>query len=206
MEYVKYVKYVKLVLTALTFSVLITSCGNLNISLAVPNSDATVATETEYTEWTTVGEKTGTGDMDLAHFTILATVYAVNSGPANQRIIEKGGAYNGGGFDIETGSSPSDINCFLFDASGTVYTGVSTVIPTGSTQKVACSFDGTTIRLYVNGILKASLGGLNWAATSGNVFIGKAASGTSGDRDFRGTISKVDCYDRALSDTEVADE
>jgi hypothetical protein len=74
----------------------------------------------------------------------------------------------------------------------------------GTWANVVGSYDGTTLREYVNGALIASQAGvfpvLN---TTSDLFIGQLPSG---DNPFDGGIQDVRIYDRVLSPAEIADQ
>jgi len=85
----------------------------------------------------------------------------------------------------------------------------ASVIPTTGWTHVAGTYDGTVLRIYVNGVFEASTS----FGTVGNIFqgiddlsigavVGGCASGQMG-YPFHGLMDEVRIYSRALSDTEV---
>ena len=80
------------------------------------------------------------------------------------------------------------------------------VIEAGKFYHVAVTYDGTSIKMYLNGMFKQS-GGLTGAVrdTSFPVLIGRrSGSGVDGTGDvLMGVIDEVDVYDRALTDAEI---
>ena len=79
--------------------------------------------------------------------------------------------------------------------------------PLNQWTHVAASFDGSTLRLYTNGLLANSTGGFGttfYDPAAVPVTIGSAwIAGASANR-FTGRIDEVSFYDRALGDAEVA--
>ena len=78
----------------------------------------------------------------------------------------------------------------------------STQIPTNQWVHIAGTYDGVTIKIYINGVLSAS------QADAGGIFPGTAQLniGSSGPTSFfNGQIDEVSLYDRALSPSEIAD-
>jgi len=72
----------------------------------------------------------------------------------------------------------------------------------GDWTHVMGTYDGGTMRLYVNGVQVGSAGGLsgNLPASTANVIIGSQANGSNY---FDGIIDDVQIYHRALSDSEI---
>jgi hypothetical protein len=115
----------------------------------------------------------------------------------NRRILQKGALDNQYRLLAEGG-------VLKFDIAG-VGT-VTTVLPAVNVwTHVAGTYDGTTVRLYVNGVQVASTAATaEMPATGDPLFIGtKNAGGTQGDH-FSGLLDEVRVYWRALSATEIA--
>jgi Concanavalin A-like lectin/glucanases superfamily len=69
--------------------------------------------------------------------------------------------------------TPSNtVSAWILTAAGGVYVEGSTVLSTGTAYQIACSWDGTNLRLYVNGALEAS--------TTGSGSISYTGVGTTG--------------------------
>lgn len=84
--------------------------------------------------------------------------------------------------------------------SYTVLTGATTV-QADSWYHVAMTFDGSTLKLYVNGALDGSVAGTPPSPTTQPFVIGGL---TSGPFNFNGLVDEVSVYNRALTDAEVA--
>lgn len=78
------------------------------------------------------------------------------------------------------------------------------VMKTGQWYHVAGTFDGTTLRVYINGIEQASAAysGLI-ATTTYDLNIGRITYTAGGTRNFAGEIDEVKIWDKALSATEL---
>lgn len=119
------------------------------------------------------------------------------TGSARMGLLEKDNQY---GLYLYPGG---EVQC-LFGLSGS--TGVATAIATGvnaaTWNHVACTYDGTTLRLYINGRLVDTdrLSG-NMRQLTGALRIGEEAPG-GGDQ-FLGTIDRVRIWSTAISPTAV---
>ena len=72
----------------------------------------------------------------------------------------------------------------------------------GSYQHVVCTYDGTTMKMYINGALQSDTETVSGSITydSGELVLGNVATQ---DRGFNGLLDDVRIYDRALSLAEV---
>lgn len=80
----------------------------------------------------------------------------------------------------------------------------NTSLTPGIWHHIAGTYDGTNLRLYVNGALDGAVyapGSLSYADTATNIRI--ANSGDTPTLFFNGLVDEVSIYDRALSDTEI---
>jgi hypothetical protein len=75
-------------------------------------------------------------------------------------------------------------------------------IPLNTYTHVAVTYDGTIMKIYINGVLDSSkptaIGTLNQTNTTDPLFIGNGPDGV-----FTGTIDEVEIFNRTLSDTEI---
>jgi hypothetical protein len=128
--------------------------------------------------------------------------------PHGATIVQKRSASNVGGFVLElTGQPFGNVNGlgFYIDAFGGSFGGISTpanAITPGVWQHVAGTFDGDTLRIYVNGVE------VNSAATNFHsitpstapIVIGRNVVNGTG---FSGQIDEIGLYNRALSAAEI---
>ncbi len=117
----------------------------------------------------------------------------------NRRILEKGG--NDTQYRLTAQS-----NALMFDLSG--LKNITTTLPaTGTWTHVAGTYDGTTMRLYINGsqVTSVAITG-SIATTTDALYIGTKNGTTTVAGDyFSGAIDDVRIYGRALAASEVAD-
>ena len=121
-------------------------------------------------------------------------VSLVSNGQAN-RIVDKitGGSTNGYNFDIRLGRLRA-----IF--GGNILTGAA-VIPLNTWTHVAAVYDGTQLKLYVNGMLDA-------VSTAGGVIPSntlplRIGADSNGNSLFDGRIDEVEIFNRALSQSEI---
>jgi len=91
--------------------------------------------------------------------------------------------------------------CILGNGNSSLVVRSATALSNTTFYHVACTWDGATVSLYVNGALNASSD--QTIAPNGNtspLYIGQF--GGNSDR-FAGTIDEVRIYNRALSPTEI---
>lgn len=129
----------------------------------------------------------------------------------HQTVISQSGTHNER-FTIQYNAAPYDYwrYCLLSaDAAGWYSHCVDS--PTGSPQlnvwtHLVASFDGTSMRLWVNGTLQGidSAPGTPWNGT-GNTVIGRLSQDGSFYNHFDGDIDEVRLYQRALTGQEVSD-
>jgi hypothetical protein len=86
---------------------------------------------------------------------------------------------------------------FAFDLSST------TTAVSGTWYHVACTYDGTTARLYINGIQEASATvAVGSVSNASNILLG-ARTASGANQFFKGDIDEVRIWNRALPDCEV---
>jgi hypothetical protein len=76
------------------------------------------------------------------------------------------------------------------------------LITDGVWHYIGVTFDGTNLRMYVDGILDNTSGTLTYSTTGQNNFIGKS-SHTGNENYTNGSMGMVHVYNRALSGAEV---
>lgn len=103
-------------------------------------------------------------------------------------------------FDYNSSGYPG---CY-YHLSGSTYpgTGASAKVPINAWTHLACTFDGTNIKFYVNGVLKSSVSapGTITEGTGGRFVVG---ADNASDQSFQGRIDDVRLYNRGLSAAEV---
>ena len=102
-------------------------------------------------------------------------------------------AYAGGNFILQ----------FVGSTSGGLFDWYSPALssPVGAWTHVAATYDGTTVRGYVNGVLQLTQAvTLNLSTRNADIYVGATANGTSA---LDGKVDELAIYNRALSATEV---
>ncbi len=112
----------------------------------------------------------------------------------------------GGVIDLSTGGS-SNVFCFIKTTSGSPsISSPSNSISAGSWAHVVCEYSGSSLSLYINGVLvNQTLVGGTLSYSNGYPWAIGAEMGTSTPAEFfNGAIDDVRIYGRALSASEVA--
>lgn len=114
------------------------------------------------------------------------------------------GNFNGGVgatymYRVYNGVLYGNRNVSPWEVSGT------TRVPAGEIQYASMSFDGSYLRLYLNGVLHGTSALINSTVSySGGTRIGGCQESSSPGRMFKGQIYNAQIYNRALSGTEIA--
>lgn len=104
------------------------------------------------------------------------------------------------GYDLRIDSTGTRYRCNI-DNGPTDYNVFSTTLTSpGTFQHVACTFDGTTLRTYVNGVLEASGSAPVAADISEPLYIG---SRPNVEPSFPIVVDEVELFNRALSTDEI---
>src|SRR5690606_1107624 len=107
--------------------------------------------------------------------------------------IDKNYSYN---LNWDNDSLPS--SCEHHASGGWVNSGVGPTLKSGQWYHLACTYNGTLLRYYINGVLSGSATVGAPTSDSRPVYIG-ARSHVSGTGYFDGAIDDVRIYNRALS-------
>lgn len=139
--------------------------------------------------------------LDLAQFTLEAWVNLTTVDAVDRVVIAKSGAY----FLYATSSNPacpSGIRGGFIDvATGVKAVCYATPLSAATPAFLALTYDGTTLKLYVNGVLVTSqAGGGTIVSNSGAVAIG--SNGTGGEF-LQGIIDEVRIYNAPLTLAEI---
>lgn len=99
-------------------------------------------------------------------------------------------------YALYTNSDPNGPN-----ADGPSFLSAPNALPTGTWSHLAATFDGSTLKLWVNGEVVASQAGSTMTTGTGPLRIG--ANTVFGGEDFDGLIDEVRIYNRALTKDEL---
>lgn len=94
----------------------------------------------------------------------------------------------------------------LFDSTMTNLTFYSnSVVPTNEWTHIAASFDGSTVKIYINGVQNATYSNFQFAQNSTDLFCVGARNfpGILTNRHYKGGLDEIKIFKRALSQTEV---
>ncbi|MEZ4221873.1 MAG: LamG domain-containing protein [Polyangiaceae bacterium] len=107
---------------------------------------------------------------------------------------------SGTGYALFTGASQG----FRLQVGGTVAKQLGVTFPAGSWHHLAGTFDGSNLRLYIDGSMAVQLAlGTPYTPFTGEAWIGGDGGPLSGA--FYGTVDEVVLYDAALSDAQVTE-
>jgi len=171
----------------------------------------TITSYSKGLDWALLFTGTGGGKINIPHATDLAMSNAFTLEAWVYPIGFKSNYYEGTILSKETNASG-----YALDIGGNgqgrlvIYSGgwKEAVIPVGSIvlnkwQHFAGVYDGSTIKVYVNGVLKSSTTAGALTPSTGPLYIGET-SGWDG-REFNGGIDEIRIWNKALSITEIAD-
>jgi CSLREA domain-containing protein len=137
-----------------------------------------------------------------AEITVDAWIKPANIVTGNASIINKRTVANAEGYTLELTNTGNGLD-FETTTSGGVFSATSAAVLTANVwQHVAATYDGTTIKIYLNGVEVATApanGAIN-AVTSDLVIGRNIVNGAT----FPGLIDEVELFNRALTATEVA--
>jgi hypothetical protein len=126
------------------------------------------------------------------------------SATGTQYIVKKGRQSEVDGYELSLSSTGKVFVRFNQRSSGDAFRvdSASTIPVNGAWTHVAATYDGSTLRLYINGVLQASKNAsFQIAASSLPLSIGAEDDGYRG---YRGAVDDVRIYNRALGASEIA--
>ena len=150
------------------------------------------------------------GDGD---FVVVPSSSSLN--PTDQITLDawvKPTAFNSQGRIVQKGDSDSQYRLYYNNGSGNVFfiiADVGTILDGGSLtldewQHVAGTYDGTSMAVYVNGELRASVSASGLIPDSSDpLYIGTKAAAASDQDSWKGLIDEVEIFNRALSAEEI---
>jgi hypothetical protein len=145
----------------------------------------------------------GTWNIAVGNQITISAWIKIDSFPGlDPRIIMKGDSVNSQEWGLLVDDGPNTLEFRLITSSATSLDS-STSLSTGTLYFVAATYDGATMRVYIDGDQdnsKSASGNISQSST--NIWIGDQGI-TAGQRDFDGTIEDVRVYSRALSAAEI---
>lgn len=148
---------------------------------------------TQYRNLTSAWTVSALVNLDVTTEQIFAT-HEYTSGSGIPFLIGTGGT--------QVGSTAGKFTAAFWNGSWRIVNGTTTYA-TGTTYMVTGSWDGTNLKIYVNGLLEATAtpGSSPTAATTSNIFLGRRWD--SNTLNVNGRMSDVSIYNRALSAAEI---
>jgi len=147
-----------------------------------------------------------TNPLNVAYITVSFFIYPTANGKVIMKDNENGSAIPGT-YQVEiNGSNRLAFACFTGSAR-VIIDVVSDVIAMDRWYHVACTFDGSMMRIYIDGVLNSEMSSGSTTSLTNNLVsnysthIGNVPTGV--DNSFTGTIDSVRIYNRALSTTEI---
>ncbi len=124
-----------------------------------------------------------------------------------QRIVERGGAENYTGYDLEfNASSTRRIARFNLWKGSPVGVDSTSEIPLNVWTHIVASYEkignAYALKMYINGVLEREVNDVNMEESAGDLFIGQSGA-RGGSEFFFGSLDEIKIYSRALSAGEV---
>lgn len=151
-------------------------------------------TAVTYNGTTQYGENTFSSWMN--GLTALTLEAIIKTTATSGTVFGRGGSNRNYRFGITTGKPFIEIN-----AGGFPFLTGSTAVNNGSPHHVAATWDGSTLRIYVDGVADGSLSASGILSTAANPL---RVAQRSGDSFFAGTVEECALYGTALSSTRIA--
>jgi hypothetical protein len=137
--------------------------------------------------------------LDLnTSFTVSAWV---KSNGINQTIISKRNNPHTSGYDLGINNSGKAEMKWFNGSKQTIISSI--VLPTGIWHNIAVSYDGTTAKMYIDGVEDANVPLLNVPANPTQSFLIAAADGVATTSFFKGTIDEVRVWSIALTENQL---
>ncbi|MEO1031012.1 MAG: choice-of-anchor D domain-containing protein [Bacteroidota bacterium] len=136
-------------------------------------------------------------DLEPTGFTISAWIKRDAADTGTKSIVSKRTTAFSSGFDFRI-SDANRIQMYWVNGSGTQLLNANVGIPDDEWHHVAAIYNGTTIALYIDGVLNRSATRSAPVDTDDSFLIGAAGKGTI-TQHFRGNIDEVRVWDTALS-------
>jgi hypothetical protein len=184
-------------------------------SVDLYNADDTLSTYiTNYAkglDWALMFTGTNSGKIEIPHtsdlllsnsFTLSAWIYPLGfrTNYWENTIVSK--ETNASGFALNVGGNGQGRIVIYSDGWKEAVAPVGSVV-LNRWQHIVGTYDGTSIKFYVDGILKATTQVGALATFTGSLYIGETSAW--GGREFNGGIDEVQIWSKALSDKEVQD-
>ena len=148
-------------------------------------------------------------NLDVGQITIEAWVKPTTSGHGRP-IVQKRSSANVGGYTFETtdtsdGPGPANGLQFAIWISGTQYLlqTPANALTINAWQHVAATYDGSTMSIYVNGVLQASQAVPGSIDTDAADSLVMGLNVTNASYDWNGFTDEVSLYNRALTSAEI---
>ncbi len=137
------------------------------------------------------------------HITVSIWISPSNYDNNFVRVLEKGGYKVGGGYSLEFNPSMNKkIKFVIWDDDKFNGAESDDEIPLNKWTHVAGTFDGSTVRVYINGQVQLKYNSASMSPNNASLMIGRANHGLNSF--FPGKIDDLRIYNRNLTDDEIA--
>ncbi|MDE2022515.1 MAG: hypothetical protein KGI71_06425, partial [Patescibacteria group bacterium] len=124
-------------------------------------------------------------------------------GSVNYGLFEKAQNYENAGFSAYYGYNSTDVYCNIGNGSGANAVASSVGLNLNQWNHVVCLFDGSNLKVYVNGTQTGLSTGTSSATSSASDDMYLGSEGLDTDNHFFGDMDEFRIYNRALSPTEI---
>jgi hypothetical protein len=132
-----------------------------------------------------------------------AWFYPTSYGTTYARILDKGGDCDGGGYDLEFNAvGLNGVRWVIWDVSTPTNLDSDAVVPLNQWTHVVGTFDGTNMKMYVNGVLQSAHPTATMSV-NGQALTIAVENGTCTENYFPGRLDELAIYDHVLTAVQV---
>jgi len=147
------------------------------------------------------------GPLTSDYFSVMAWVWLDATPTKVKHIVSKYSTNASEGFRMFV-TPAGTLKAEMFSATHHLYNSDPSPLTPGQWNHVGMTFDGRTMRMYVNAVevgARSNIGQSALANSSMPLIIGSSSTPPTNNNDFNGDIDELRIYDHALTATEIAD-